>query len=365
VPDFSAGLYQISTTMTARPGANAQSVLLSWSEDPNQVPLAGYELYYGADPDLLDGTGAAEGDSPIALGPATAATLSGLGFQSGPVYVALKARGADGQIGPMGLPLRIDFGYVFSPSASIADAASCPAALRLTWSPVPGAAAYGIYRSAAGPGGAFEPVGTAPAQAISFDDRTAAAGVGYWYYLTAIFPSTETAGGNIVTGSSTSDSDGDGVPNCADNCILDVNPSQLDSDQDGAGDACDADDDNDGVLDAADCAPLDPSASAASPEINGVKFAADATTLTWSAVQGTGPGIVYDVMRGDVKNLPPGGKPQEICLESGSSDATSADASIPAAGDARYYLVRGRNACGAGTYGAASSGAPRTTVICP
>jgi hypothetical protein len=45
------------------------------------------------------------------------------------------------------------------------------------------------------------------------------------------------------------DSDGDGIPDAEDNCPVDGNPNQQDTDSDDHGDACDDDDDNDGVLD--------------------------------------------------------------------------------------------------------------------
>jgi choice-of-anchor B domain-containing protein len=55
-----------------------------------------------------------------------------------------------------------------------------------------------------------------------------------------------------------SDSDGDSIPNRIDNCLEVANQNQLDTDEDGIGDACDDDDDGDGVLDEQDNCPLVP-----------------------------------------------------------------------------------------------------------
>lgn len=54
---------------------------------------------------------------------------------------------------------------------------------------------------------------------------------------------------------SENDADGDGVCESNDNCPLTANANQSNSDNDAAGDACDADDDNDGICDAAAALP--------------------------------------------------------------------------------------------------------------
>lgn len=52
------------------------------------------------------------------------------------------------------------------------------------------------------------------------------------------------------------DTDGDGVPDAKDNCPVDANSNQTNTDGDPQGDACDTDDDNDGFLDGSDNCPL-------------------------------------------------------------------------------------------------------------
>ena len=64
------------------------------------------------------------------------------------------------------------------------------------------------------------------------------------------------------------DSDLDQIGDNADNCPVIANADQLDTDQDGAGNACDADDDNDGISDAVDAAPLNPNIGLASLDID-------------------------------------------------------------------------------------------------
>jgi hypothetical protein len=65
------------------------------------------------------------------------------------------------------------------------------------------------------------------------------------------------------------DTDADGIIDDEDNCPLDANPDQLDSDLDAQGDACDSDDDNDGVLDTADNCPFSANAAQADADTDG------------------------------------------------------------------------------------------------
>jgi len=139
-----------------------------------------------------------------------------------------------------------------------------------------------------------------------------------------------------------------------------------DTDGDGTRDACDADDDDDGTLDGADCAPLDPAAFAVPAEVMGLTFTDD-VTLAWnSASPGAGSGTLHDVAQGTVGQWPVGSGAAEFCLVPGGTGGVSAmDSVTPSSRTARWSLVRGRNACGIGTYGSASSGVERVTAVCP
>jgi hypothetical protein len=103
-------------------------------------------------------------------------------------------------------------------------------------------------------------------------------------------------------------------------------------------------------------------------EIANLMFAADDATLTWSSASGAGPGTVHDVLRGLVSQFPVGTGGGESCLGSIAA-ATTSDAAIPPLMNGYWYLVRGRNACGTGTYGfrtvGGAPGAERTSTSCP
>ncbi|MBI1950151.1 MAG: multicopper oxidase domain-containing protein [Acidobacteria bacterium] len=113
-----------------------------------------------------------------------------------------------------------------------------------------------------------------------------------------------------------------------------------------------------------------PGAAVAPPgEVPNDTFAADGMTLTWDAIPGAPAGTVFDVARGLAAELPVGAGASETCLAPGIPAQTASDAASPGAGQVFWYLVRGRHACGTGTYGyAASNGVPtaeRITLTCP
>jgi hypothetical protein len=100
-------------------------------------------------------------------------------------------------------------------------------------------------------------------------------------------------------------------------------------------------------------------------EVTGMVMSSDKVTLAWdSAVSTGGPGTLHDVLRGLLQELPVGAGGSELCLGS-ITDSQWPDAQTPPANQGFWYLVRGRNAVGTGTYGRASSGAERVSSACP
>jgi len=97
-------------------------------------------------------------------------------------------------------------------------------------------------------------------------------------------------------------------------------------------------------------------------EVTGLAWGADGETLSWNPAAAAGPGTVHDLLRGEVL---PVGSGTESCIAPGTAGAQATEASVPAPGAAFWYLVRGRNTCGSGTYGQASSGDPRLSSACP
>jgi choice-of-anchor B domain-containing protein len=75
------------------------------------------------------------------------------------------------------------------------------------------------------------------------------------------------------------DIDGDTVLNALDNCVALTNTDQLDSDNDGFGDACDDDDDDDGILDENDNCPLLANPDQEDADNDGIGDACDDSTI--------------------------------------------------------------------------------------
>jgi hypothetical protein len=104
-------------------------------------------------------------------------------------------------------------------------------------------------------------------------------------------------------------------------------------------------------------------------EIANVTFGEDPSTIVWNSASGAGPGTVHDVLRGLANQFPVGSGPGESCLAPGIAAATASDPETPPVGSSYWYLVRGRNACGTGSYGfrevGGVPGAERTSTSCP
>ncbi|MDQ3712986.1 MAG: thrombospondin type 3 repeat-containing protein [Acidobacteriota bacterium] len=74
------------------------------------------------------------------------------------------------------------------------------------------------------------------------------------------------------------DADGDGVADANDNCPVNANPDQLDTDSDGIGNVCDIDDDGDGILDGPDNCDLTPNPNQADFDLDGIGDVCDPAT---------------------------------------------------------------------------------------
>jgi hypothetical protein len=116
------------------------------------------------------------------------------------------------------------------------------------------------------------------------------------------------------------------------------------------------------VTDACSAGICSGSAITAPPETQDVAVAADKSTYSWSAAAFA---TQYDVVRGDVAAFPVGpGGADEFCFDN-LVGTTLNDATVPAPGTGFWYLSRGENACGVGSFGTDSSGSQRNTTTCP
>jgi photosystem II stability/assembly factor-like uncharacterized protein len=129
------------------------------------------------------------------------------------------------------------------------------------------------------------------------------------------------------------------------------------------------DGDGDGVDNNQDCAPADPSAFHAPGELAPIavgRGSGSEAVISWPDASGSaGPATVYDVARGSLSALANSGTGASIGLACSIATTSTVDAAAPAQADGFYYLVRARNPCGIGTWGADSLGDPRLSSACP
>lgn len=158
------------------------------------------------------------------------------------------------------------------------------------------------------------------------------------------FPSEQSAAHYLNGLLGGEDVDADGVVNIEDNCFLDANAGQTNTDSDAYGDAC-------------DCLPIDGENWKAPSEVQELRFDGGAL-LTWIAPGFLGATAVrYDVLR---STNPMGFVASVQCIESDDgTDNVAIDLDVPSVGEIYYYLVRAESACpqGLGPLGYDSTGA--------
>ncbi len=91
----------------------------------------------------------------------------------------------------------------------------------------------------------------------------------------------------------------------------------------------------------------------------------DARVVAWdSEATRAGADTAYDVLRGRIDELEVGDGASESCLDASTVHVNTADTDVPAPPEVFWYLVRGANSCGVGSYGFASD-TERFSLTCP
>jgi hypothetical protein len=168
------------------------------------------------------------------------------------------------------------------------------------------------------------------------------------------------------------DTDGDGVADVCDNCASFFNPVQQNADGDIRGDACDncrfvandtqLDSDGDGHGNVCDCKPTDATTWELPAEGSGLAVSKPATggptavTLSWGSLAAqAGSSVRYDLVTGQLGALRSNKSfAGATCLGNDLMTTTLNTTQAwppPSTALGYYYLVRGQNSCGSGTYG--------------
>jgi hypothetical protein len=145
-------------------------------------------------------------------------------------------------------------------------------------------------------------------------------------------------------------------------CDGTVDNNVIDSDGDTFDDCVDTDDDNDGALDTADCAPLNAGSFGMPVEVQSLDvLATTPTQVTWTN-QAIGSATQYEIATGVIATVGQVSFPAGTCLTTVSGTPAIDPRPVPSPGQAFYYMVKSRNACGPGTHGSA---ARDTHPACP
>ena len=130
--------------------------------------------------------------------------------------------------------------------------------------------------------------------------------------------------------------------------------------------------DGDGRGDLMDCSPSDDQAWALPAVAGDLQLllptdAGSTTRLTWtSVIQAAGPGTVHEVLAGTIQSLQgEGGAAGGGCAAAGlTGDLAQVADGTPTTGQAFWYLVRGRNGCGAGDLATAAVSRSIPAAVC-
>lgn len=129
--------------------------------------------------------------------------------------------------------------------------------------------------------------------------------------------------------------------------------------------------DGDGAANDVDCAPDDPGSFATPSEIPDLRVRREpwgSVVVSWTSPSPVaGAATVSDLVSGGLAELrADGGPTRGACVAPGLSEPSWNDPRpAPASAGGDWYLARGRNACGNGTYGRTSRGIERVPPPCP